>query len=191
MNQDAIYPEVKLIYARGENFVIGRGNQLPWNCPADLKIFKEKTDGQTVLMGRSTWVGLPEKYRPLPNRHNVVITSMGDAVAAVVPSPDEVVKAEDIDQWLQDQAAAGSRTIWVIGGRQTYDLLLPYAREVHETVVRFSPEGDVSIFEIAANKEFNRTVGYGATDSWTFCDKSRLMFRINVYMRTSKVPKIG
>lgn len=190
MNPNAIYPEVKLIYARGENFVIGRGNQLPWNCPGDLELFKKKTDGATVLMGRNTWASLPAKFKPLPGRHNVVITSLEDAVLGAQPSPHEAITPEEVDSWLQAHVAIDNQPIWVIGGLQTYELLLPYAREVHESVIRFSPEGDVRIFDIAENKEFNRTIGYGATDSWVLCAKSSLQYRVNVYLRTAKVPKV-
>ena len=66
--------ELKLIYARSRNGVIGRQGQLPWHLPADLAHFKQTTLGQAVVMGRKTWDSLPERFRPLPGRTNIVIT---------------------------------------------------------------------------------------------------------------------
>jgi dihydrofolate reductase len=60
--------ELKLIYARSRNGVIGRDGQLPWHLPADLAHFKQTTLGQAVVMGRKTWDSLPERFRPLPGK---------------------------------------------------------------------------------------------------------------------------
>ena len=63
-----------MIYARARNGVIGNLGQLPWHLPEDLAHFKRTTLGQPVLMGRVTWESLPEKFRPLPGRSNVVVS---------------------------------------------------------------------------------------------------------------------
>lgn len=66
--------KINIIAAMSLNRVIGVGNDLPWHIPSDLKYFKKVTDGTCVVMGRKCWESIPEKYRPLPNRVNVVCT---------------------------------------------------------------------------------------------------------------------
>jgi dihydrofolate reductase len=66
---------VNLIWAQARGGVIGAAGRLPWHLPEDLKLFREATAGSTVVMGRHTWESLPERFRPLPGRTNVVLTS--------------------------------------------------------------------------------------------------------------------
>ena len=77
---------ISIIVAASTNLVIGNGNELPWHLPTDLKYFKEMTKGKTVIMGRKCWESIPEKYRPLPGRKNIVITRNHNykAVGAIV-----------------------------------------------------------------------------------------------------------
>ena len=63
-----------IIVAVAKNNVIGIQNKLPWHLPEDLKHFKEKTLNKTVIMGRKTFESLPENFRPLPKRENIIIT---------------------------------------------------------------------------------------------------------------------
>lgn len=60
------------------NRVIGKNGALPWHLPEDLANFKKLTVGKPVIMGRKTYESLPEKFRPLPGRRNVVISRSGD-----------------------------------------------------------------------------------------------------------------
>ena len=66
--------KTKLIVAAAENNTIGKNNDLPWHLPCDMNFFKKKTLGSTVIMGRKNYLSIPEKYRPLPNRYNIVLT---------------------------------------------------------------------------------------------------------------------
>ena len=66
--------EISIIVAASTNNVIGKENGLPWRLPTDMKFFKDKTQGHTVIMGRKSWDSIPAKYRPLPNRINVVMS---------------------------------------------------------------------------------------------------------------------
>ena len=70
--------KVSLIVAVSENGVIGKDNDLIWNLPNDMRLFKETTMGHHVIMGRKNFESIPHKYRPLPNRTNVVITRQTD-----------------------------------------------------------------------------------------------------------------
>ena len=62
---------ISLLVAMGKNHVIGFENDMPWHLPEDLKYFKEKTTGQTIIMGRKTFDSIG---RALPNRRNIVLT---------------------------------------------------------------------------------------------------------------------
>ena len=66
---------VQLIWAQARDRVIGADGKLPWRLPEDMALFRELTTGGTVVMGRRTWESLPERFRPLPGRTNVVLTS--------------------------------------------------------------------------------------------------------------------
>ena len=63
-----------LIVALGRNNEIGKDNDLVWHLPRDMKFFKDTTAGHTVVMGRKNWESIPKKFRPLPNRQNIVLT---------------------------------------------------------------------------------------------------------------------
>lgn len=58
-----------------KTFGIGNKGTLPWGkIKADMKRFARETAGHTVIMGRGTWLSLPEEYRPLPGRQNIVVS---------------------------------------------------------------------------------------------------------------------
>lgn len=70
-----------LIVAVGKNNEIGKNNDLLWHLPRDMKFFKDTTNGHIVVMGRKNWESIPEKYRPLRNRENIVLTRNGAYIA--------------------------------------------------------------------------------------------------------------
>jgi dihydrofolate reductase len=111
--------------------VIGRDGGLPWRLPSDMKHFKELTTGGTVIMGRKTYESIPERFRPLPQRRNVVLSSRGfDAPGAEV-----------LDSLEAALASAGTDA-FVIGGGQTYAETLPLADRVYATEIAAEVEGD-------------------------------------------------
>ncbi len=126
--------ELKLIYARSRNGVIGRDGQLPWHLPADLAHFKQTTLGQAVVMGRKTWDSLPERFRPLPGRTNIVITRQTDWHA-----PGALV-AHSLAQAMSLCPAPGP--LWVIGGAEIYAQALPLASTVVVTEIDLDVPGD-------------------------------------------------
>ena len=126
--------ELKLIYARSRNGVIGRDGQLPWHLPADLAHFKQTTLGQAVVMGRKTWDSLPERFRPLPGRTNIVITRQTDWHA-----PGALV-AHSLEQAMSLCPAPGP--LWVIGGAEIYAQALPLASTVVVTEIDVEVQGD-------------------------------------------------
>ncbi len=125
---------LNLIFARARNGVIGKDNTLPWHLPEDLAHFKQTTLGQPVVMGRKTWESLPQKFRPLPGRTNIVVTrqtSWQAEGAVVVHSIEEALK-----QCPQDAQ------IWVIGGAEVYAQAMPLAQCAVVTEIDADFEGD-------------------------------------------------
>ncbi|WP_460776405.1 dihydrofolate reductase [Microbacterium sp. GXF7504] len=102
---------VGLVWAQARGGVIGAGGGMPWHVPEDLAHFKAVTGGHAVVMGRRTWESLPERFRPLPGRMNIVVTRNADWRG------DGAVRAGSLDEAL---AAAPGAAVWVIGGGQLY-----------------------------------------------------------------------
>ena len=141
--------ELKLIYARSRNGVIGRDGQLPWHLPADLAHFKQTTLGQAVVMGRKTWDSLPERFRPLPGRTNIVITRQTDWHA-----PGTLV-AHSLEQAMSLCPAPGP--LWVIGGAEIYAQALPLASTVVVTEIDVEVQGDAHAPKLGTEwKEMSR-----------------------------------
>ncbi|MBF6630779.1 MAG: dihydrofolate reductase [Comamonas sp.] len=126
---------IHLIYARAANGVIGLNNTMPWHLPEDLAHFKKLTSGNPVVMGRKTWDSLPERFRPLPGRTNIVVTRNADW------SAEGVLRASSLPEALQHGAKHGD-TVWVMGGAQIYAQALPLADVVEMTVIHQDYEGD-------------------------------------------------
>ncbi len=107
-----------IIVAYDERLGIGYQNALPWHIPEDLKRFATLTKGagsNAVVMGRHTWESLPDAYKPLPGRRNVVITRTPD-----YPLPKEVLRASSLDEALNSLEDTDSEEVFVIGGAQLY-----------------------------------------------------------------------
>lgn len=123
-----------LVAAVSTNNCIGKDGQLPWHIPEDMKRFKELTMGKTVLMGRKTWESLPVKFRPLPQRKNIIITRQEGYIV-----PDGVWIYSSIDAALK---AHGQEDIMVIGGAEIYRQTINRADTLHITHVHQSVDGD-------------------------------------------------
>jgi len=126
--------QLALIAAVARNRVIGRDNQMLWHLPEDQRHFRAQTMGCPVIMGRKTWDSLPERFRPLPGRHNIVVTRQpgwSAAGATTVHSLDEALAQ-----------TAGAPRIFVIGGGELYAAALPCADELLLTEIDAPFEGD-------------------------------------------------
>jgi dihydrofolate reductase len=127
-------PELILIAALARDHVIGKDNRLLWHLPEDMRHFKALTHGHPVIMGRKTWESLPEKFRPLSGRKNIVITRNSEFVA-----PGAVVAAT-LDAALT--ACADSSPAFVIGGAEIYALALPRSTRMELTEIDAEFAGD-------------------------------------------------
>jgi dihydrofolate reductase len=143
---------IAIIAALGtKNRAIGKNNGLLWHIPDDLKRFKDLTNGHPVIMGRKTWESLPEKFRPLPNRTNLVVTRQAnfEAVGATIMHSLE-------DACAAAGAAEGSDEIFIIGGGELYREALPITNRLYLTLVNQDRDGDIYFPEYV--KEFQKKV---------------------------------
>ena len=128
--------QVSLIAAVSENGVIGRQNTLPWHLPDDMKYFMRTTSGHPVIMGRKNFDSIPEKFRPLPNRINIVITRQTGFTAPgceVVHSPEDAI------------AVAGKSNnpeVFIIGGSEIYKSFMDRADKLYLTEIQATIQGD-------------------------------------------------
>ncbi len=129
-----VVPEIVLIAAVARNRAIGKDNRLLWNIPQDMAHFRKLTTGETVIMGRKTWESLPPRFRPLPNRRNIVISRQADYAAEGAQVADSLTRALVL--------ANGSARIFVIGGEQIYALAMPLAQRLEITEVDLHPDAD-------------------------------------------------
>ena len=143
---------IALIAALGaKTHAIGKNGALLWQIPEDLKHFKALTSGHPVVMGRKTWESLPEKFRPLPGRVNIVVTRQAGyraLGASVAKSLDEALRAATL--------APGSDEIFVIGGGELYAAALPLADRLYLTLVDSDAAGDA--FFPAYENEFTKVL---------------------------------
>ena len=124
---------LSLIAAVSDNGVIGRGNELPWHLPRDLRRFRSLTMGHHLLLGRKTFDAIG---RPLPGRRMIVLSRQQLAL------PDSVRSAGSIGEAIDMARAAGESEAFVAGGEQIYLLALPRAHRIYLTRVHRQVEGD-------------------------------------------------
>ena len=106
--------KVSMVVSASENNAIGLKGNLLWRLPDDMQFFKDITWGHHVLMGRKSWEALPEKYRPLPGRQNIIITRQKDFIAA----GSEIVT--DIEEGISLAEKSGESELMIIGGGEIY-----------------------------------------------------------------------
>ncbi len=126
--------KVQLVAAVARGGVIGSEGAVPWRLPEDMAYFRAVTLGQPVVMGRRTWDSLPDRFRPLPGRRNVVVTrnpSWGEEGAERAGSLEEALRLVE-----------GAERVAVIGGGELYAAALPLADELLLTEVDLEVDGD-------------------------------------------------
>ena len=143
---------ISFVVAVAENGVIGRDNGLPWRLPADLQHFKRVTLGKPVLMGRKTWDSIG---RPLPGRHNIVISRQPHLAIEGCTVVATVDQALDL---TREQAE-----VMVIGGAEIFKQLLPRSERLYLTRVHAHVPGDVHLPDLGADW-IERSREYHAAD---------------------------
>ena len=136
-----------MVWAEAIGGAIGRDGDMPWHLPEDLAHFKRVTLGAPVIMGRRTWESLPERFRPLPGRENVVVSRDPeyDAPGATVVASLEAAV---------DRAGLEGPRAWVMGGGQLYRGGMPLAHELVVTRIDLEvPDADTFAPEIGPEWE--------------------------------------
>lgn len=162
---------LSLIAAVAQNRAIGKDQQLLWHLPEDMRYFRETTRGKTVIMGRKTWESLPDAFRPLPGRRNIVVTRNPHYLATGAELADSLIEALDIANEKNSD-----EEIFVIGGAELYRQALPLAQRLYLTELAESYAGDAFFPEFSERewKELSRNAQRSA---------SGLAFAFVVYQR--------
>ncbi|MDF7663514.1 dihydrofolate reductase [Bifidobacterium sp. ESL0763] len=133
---------VNLIWAcasdmQGRPGAMGFKGGMPWHLAEDMRRFKELTVSHPVIMGRKTWDSLNPKFRPLPNRDNIVVTRDPDFRAAGATTANSMEAALDFarQEAIPDDGLDRSE-IWVIGGAQIFREVMPFANKAYVTYIR-------------------------------------------------------
>lgn len=119
---------ISIIAAIGKNRELGKDNRLLWHIPEDMKRFKELTTDNVVIMGRKTYDSLPDKYKPLPKRVNIVVTRDQSYL------PEGAFVAHSMEEAIE-KAREFRKEIFIIGGAQIYELGMKYADRLYLTLV--------------------------------------------------------
>ncbi|MGL4172523.1 MAG: dihydrofolate reductase [Actinomycetota bacterium] len=168
--------EVGLIWAQARNNVIGLNGGMPWHLPEDLARFRALTLGATVIMGRRTWESLPERFRPLPNRDNIVLSQN-----AIYHAPGARI-CGSVEAALS--SAGGDTGIWVIGGSHAYRLAMPFATRVAITDIDLNTPGDAHAPSLDASWQ---CVQRDPKDGW-LDSHSGLRYRFSQHTRVRTPP---
>jgi dihydrofolate reductase len=129
---EKILRNFSIIVAIAENNAIGKDNRLLWHLSDDLKRFKKLTTGHTLIMGRNTFLSLPNGA--LPNRRHIVISDV----------PDETFEGCEMAASIEEavRLAGNADECFVIGGGMVYAQFLPLAGKLYLTQVHVTLEGD-------------------------------------------------
>lgn len=124
---------VSIVVAAAQNNVIGRGNDLPWRLPDDLKRFKALTIGKPIIMGRKTYASIG---RPLPERTNIVVSRQVGFTA------DGCMVVRSVDEALA--TVSNAPEVMVIGGAEIFRELLPRTDQLYLTRIHADIPGDTT-----------------------------------------------
>jgi dihydrofolate reductase len=130
---------ISLLFAMDRNNLIGRNNDLPWHLPKDLRFFKEKTLGNTIIMGRKTFESIGFS---LPKRENIVITSSSELEKEVTC----ISSVDTIKEWNKMNP---EKEYFVIGGGRLFEQVLPFADRMYITLIDEAFQGDTYFPEIS------------------------------------------
>lgn len=166
---------IKLIVAMDLERGIGKNNDLMWHLPSDMRFFKETTLNQIVVMGRKNFDSIPEKFRPLPNRENAILTRQANFTVENCLIFNSI--REMILHYKNDRT---SRIIYIIGGGQIYKeaLELDIVDEMLITHVNHKFAADTFFPEIDTNKWKSEMLVEKEKD-----DKNAYPFVIKKYVR--------
>lgn len=151
------------IAAMARNRVIGKDNKLPWHLPADMKFFREKTQGKIMIMGRKTFESFD---KPLPKRFHIVISRGGPTR----PASDLVHWVHSLDEAIAFAASLANQypeEVFVIGGGEIYSASMKVIDRLYLTVIEQDFVGDTQ-FPLFDESRFNLSIEGEGTDPLPF-----------------------
>ena len=163
---------ISIIVAASSNYVIGKNNQLPWHLPGDIKYFREKTMGHCVIMGRKNYESIPEKYRPLQGRTNIIITHQKN-----FPARDCIV-VNSMHEALNEARKKNETEAFIIGGGEIFGQSLDIADKIYLTRVHASVDGDVFFPEINKQECKEETIQHCKAD-----EKNKFDYSFQILVR--------
>jgi dihydrofolate reductase len=134
--------EISLIAAASLNNVIGKNGDIPWDMPRDMRLFREITTGHHILSGRKNYMSIPDKYRPLEKRVNMVVTrnvDFHDKGALVFHAIEDAVEYA---------RKAGENELMIIGGGEIYKECLKIADNIYLSRIQAEIDGDTYFPEV-------------------------------------------
>lgn len=161
-----------MIAAVAENGVIGKDNDLVWSLPDDMKYFMNTTKNHFIILGRKNYESLPPKFRPLPNRTNVVITRQPAFQL------DDAFVVHSLDDAFALCKNGKQERIFVIGGGQIYKQALPQTDTLYITEIHQAFEGDTFFPEYDKNEWYEVSREHHKKD-----DRHKYSFDFVIYKR--------
>ena len=164
--------KISSIVAASLNHVIGKDNKLVWNLATDTKFFKDTTSGHHIIMGRRNYDSIPPKWRPLPNRTNIVVTRQEGLELEGCLVVNSIEKGIEIARQNHEEEA------FIIGGGEIYKQSMNLVDKIYYTQVKAEVDGDTYFPEIDPEvwQEKRR-------DSYKADDRNEYDFDIIVYER--------
>ncbi|TAE75822.1 MAG: dihydrofolate reductase [Bacteroidetes bacterium] len=151
--------QITIIVAMSENKIIGINNQIPWKLSTDMQFFKAQTTYQTIVMGRKTFDSLK---KPLPNRNNWILTTQKDFLIEHINTNNENIYTtkifHQVENILEEAQKQNIKNLFIIGGKQIYELFLPIATDLLITKVKANVAGDTIFPDFEVNLFTQKTI---------------------------------
>ena len=150
---------INMIWAMDKNNLIGDGNRIPWHMKEDLIYYKNKTKGQTVLMGDATYFSLKSYYKTKPLPYGKCYIATIDKNLKIENPLEDIEIIYDLDSFLKNFLG----DLWVCGGATIYKLALPYANRLYISFIKGDFKGD-KYFPKIDNEKYDK-IWENETDS--------------------------
>ena len=152
---------ISLIWAMDKNWLVGKGNKLPWHFKEDLIYYKSKTAGKIVLMGDNSYFSLKSYYKDKPLPYGkIYVASLNNLEL------DDAIVINDVISFLKNFPK--NEELWVVGGATIYKFALPYADYLYITHVDGEYEGDAYFPKFDLDNEFD-LLSSRISDNLNFC----------------------
>jgi dihydrofolate reductase len=133
---------LEAILAVDENFGLSKDGKIPWKNKKDMNFFKTKTIGNIVIMGSNTLLSLPNQS-PLPNRLNIILTNNKSQYENKYLNFDNIIFYNYIELLSYLSRYNSDKTIFIIGGKQIYDLFIPLCSKIWLTKIKGNYDCDL------------------------------------------------